>query len=90
MEEEKDKQEEQDGKEKSVAEIMAELKADFEKKISEKDNEIERMKAEHAKEVANILRGADPRKKQVETFDEIVDRSAENVARLLGAKIMED
>lgn len=79
MDEEEKEVPEEDTTEKTPAEIMTEMKAEFDAKIAEKDAEISRLKAEHVKQVKDILTGKD---KGASAFGRTQETAEEIAARL--------
>lgn len=70
--------------EKTPAEIMREMKAEFDTKLAAKETEIAALKAKHAAEVRDILTGRDEAaNKQVELADR-VKAAAQKIQKNLG------
>lgn len=82
---EQDKQDEQ----KTTAEVMAEMAAEYDAKIAELNAKIEQMKVDHAKELKDILTGSADRKKAEEDEKNAIEEAAAMIAKNLGGKIKE-
>ena len=84
-EEEKTKEQEQEQEqEQSVAEVLRNMRDEYEEKLKKKDAEIEDLKTTHAREVRDILTGRDANaNKQIELNDR-VKAVAEKIKKNLG------
>ena len=76
-------------KQKTTAEVMAEMAAEYDAKIAELNATIEQMKVDHAKELKDILTGSADRKKAEEDEKNAIEEAAAMVAKNLGGKIKE-
>ena len=76
-------------KQKTTAEVMAEMAAEYDAKIAELSAQIEQMKVDHAKELKDILTGSADRKKAEEDEKNAIEEAAATIARNLGGKIKE-
>lgn len=85
MTNEQDKQKAQ----KSTAEVMAEMAAAYEEKISALKAEIEQMKVDHAKDIKELLTGAEDRKKAEQDEQDVIEEAAATIAKNLGGRIKE-
>lgn len=84
------KQENNEGKEqKTTAEVMAEMAAEYDAKIAGLNAKIEQMKVDHAKELKDILTGSADRKKAEEDEKNAIEEAAAMIAKNLGGKIKE-
>lgn len=86
MDEEEKTPENEEGKEeaKTPAEIMREMKAEYEEKLAKKDKEIETLKNKHTAEIRDILTGKDVKANQEMDFDARVKAEAEKLRKILG------
>lgn len=83
-------QQNNEGKEqKTTAEVMAEMAAEYDAKIAELSAQIEQMKVDHAKELKDILTGSADRKKAEEDEKNAIEEAAAMIAKNLGGKIKE-
>lgn len=87
METEQTNNEEQ--KQKTTAEVMAEMAAEYDAKIAELSAQIEQMKVDHAKELKDILTGSADRKKAEQDEQDAIEEAAAMIAKNLGGKIKE-
>ena len=76
-------------KQKTTAEVMAEMAAEYDAKIAELNAKIEQMKVDHAKELKDILTGSADRKKAEEDEKNAIEEAAAMIAKNLGGKIKE-
>ena len=76
-------------KQKTTAEVMAEMAAEYDAKIAELSAQIEQMKVDHAKELKDILTGSADRKKAEEDEKNAIEEAAAMIAKNLGGKIKE-
>lgn len=76
-------------KQKTTAEVMAEMAAEYDAKIAELSAQIEQMKVDHAKELKDILTGSADRKKAEEDEKNAIEEAAATIAKNLGGKIKE-
>lgn len=79
-------EEKEQEQQKTPAEIMQEMRDEYDARIREKDAEIESMKAQHAAEIRDILTG---KNKAVNKQQEITDRvkaAAKKIHKNLGLK----
>lgn len=76
-------------KQKTTAEVMAEMAAEYDAKIAELNAKIEQMKVDHAKELKDILTGSEDRKKAEEDEKNAIEEAAAMIAKNLGGKIKE-
>ena len=76
-------------KQKTTAEVMAEMAAEYDAKIAELNAKIEQMKVDHAKELKDILTGSADRKKAEEEEKNAIEDAAAMIAKNLGGKIKE-
>ena len=74
---------------KTTAEVMAEMAAEYDAKIAELNAKIEQMKVDHAKELKDILTGSADRKKAEEDEKNAIEEAAAMIAKNLGGKIKE-
>lgn len=82
-------EEEKKDEQKTTAEVMAEMAAEYEEKISALKAEIEQMKVDHAKELKDILTGSADRKKAEEDEHDVIEEAAATIAKNLGGRIKE-
>ena len=80
---------EEEQKQKTTAEVMAEMAAEYDAKIAELNAKIEQMKVDHAKELKDILTGSADRKKAEEDEKNAIEEAAAMIAKNLGGKIKE-
>lgn len=80
---------EEEQKQKTTAEVMAEMAAEYDAKIAELSAQIEQMKVDHAKELKDILTGSADRKKAEEDEKNAIEEAAAMIAKNLGGKIKE-
>lgn len=80
---------EEEQKQKTTAEVMAEMAAEYDAKIAELSAQIEQMKVDHAKELKDILTGSADRKKAAEDEKNAIEEAAAMIAKNLGGKIKE-
>ena len=78
-----------DEEQKTTAEVMAEMAAEYDAKIAELSAQIEQMKVDHAKELKDILTGSADRKKAEEDEKNAIEEAAAMIAKNLGGKIKE-
>lgn len=76
-------------KQKTTAEVMEEMAAEYDAKIAELNAKIEQMKVDHAKELKDILTGSADRKKAEEDEKNAIEEAAAMIAKNLGGKIKE-
>ena len=76
-------------KQKTTAEVMSEMAAEYDAKIAELSAQIEQMKVDHAKELKDILTGSADRKKAEEDEKNAIEEAAATIAKNLGGKIKE-
>ena len=76
-------------KQKTTAEVMAEMAAEYDAKIAELNAKIEQMKVDQAKELKDILTGSADRKKAEEDEKNAIEEAAAMIAKNLGGKIKE-
>lgn len=76
-------------KQKTTAEVMEEMAAEYDAKIAELNAKIEQMKVDHAKELKDILTGSADRKKAAEDEKNAIEEAAAMIAKNLGGKIKE-
>ena len=76
-------------KQKTTAEVMAEMAAEYDAKIAELNAKIEQMKVDHAKELKDILTGSADRKKAEQDEKNAIEEAAAMIAKNLGGKIKE-
>ena len=76
-------------KQKTTAEVMAEMAAEYDAKIAELNAKIEQMKVDHAKELKDILTGSADRKKAEQDEQDAIEEAAAMIAKNLGGKIKE-
>lgn len=76
-------------KQKTTAEVMAEMAAEYDAKIAELNAKIEQMKVDHAKELKDILTGSADRKKAEEDEKNAIEEAAAMIAKNLGGRIKE-
>ena len=81
--------EEKKDEQKTTAEVMAEMAAEYDAKIAELSAQIEQMKVDHAKELKDILTGSADRKKAEEDEKNAIEEAAAMIAKNLGGKIKE-
>ena len=89
METEQKQENNEEQKQKTTAEVMAEMAAEYDAKIAELSAQIERMKVDHAKELKDILTGSADRKKAEEDEKNAIEEAAAMIAKNLGGKIKE-
>ena len=89
METEQKQENNEEQKQKTTAEVMAEMAAEYDAKIAELSAQIEQMKVDHAKELKNILTGSADRKKAEEDEKNAIEEAAAMIAKNLGGKIKE-
>ena len=89
METEQKQENNEEQKQKTTAEVMAEMAAEYDAKIAELSAKIEQMKIDHAKELKDILTGSADRKKAEEYEKNAIDDAAAMIAKNLGGKIKE-
>ena len=89
METETKQENNEEQKQKTTAEVMAEMAAEYDAKIAELSAQIEQMKVDHAKELKNILTGSADRKKAEEEEKNAIEEAAAMIAKNLGGKIKE-
>lgn len=89
METEQKKENNEEQKQKTTAEVMAEMAAEYDAKIAELSAQIEQMKVDHAKELKDILTGSADRKKAEEDEKNAIEEAAATIAKNLGGKIKE-
>jgi hypothetical protein len=83
-EEKKTPENEEEEEAKTPAEIMREMKAEYEGKLAEKDKEIETLKSKHTAEIRDILTGKDVKANQEMDFDARVKAEAERLRKIFG------
>ena len=86
---ETEKKTDEEQKQKTTAEVMAEMAAEYDAKIAELNAKIEQMKVDHAKELKDILTGSADRKKAEEDEKNAIEEAAAMIAKNLGGKIKE-
>ena len=86
---ETEKTNDEEQKQKTTAEVMAEMAAEYDAKIAELNAKIEQMKVDHAKELKDILTGSADRKKAEENEKNAIEEAAAMIAKNLGGKIKE-
>ena len=86
---ETEKKTDEEQKQKTTAEVMAEMAAEYDAKIAELNAKIEQMKVDHAKELKDILTGSADRKKAEEDEKNAIEEAASMIAKNLGGKIKE-
>lgn len=89
METEQKQENNEEQKQKTTAEVMAEMAAEYDAKIAELNAKIEQMKVDHAKELKDILTGSADRKKAAEDEKNAIEEAAAMIAKNLGGKIKE-
>lgn len=89
MPEPNDEEEKKKDEQKTTAEVMAEMAAEYDAKIAELNAKIEQMKVDHAKELKDILTGSADRKKAEENEKNAIEEAAAMIAKNLGGKIKE-
>ena len=89
METEPKQENNEEKKQKTTAEVMAEMAAEYDAKIAELNAKIEQMKVDHAKELKDILTGSADRKKAEEDEKNAIEEAAAMIAKNLGGKIKE-
>lgn len=89
METEPKQENNEEQKQKTTAEVMAEMAAEYDAKIAELNAKIEQMKVDHAKELKDILTGSADRKKAEEDEKNAIEEAAAMIAKNLGGKIKE-
>lgn len=89
METEQNQTNNEEKKQKTTAEVMAEMAAEYDAKIAELNAQIEQMKVDHAKELKDILTGSADRKKAEEDEKNAIEEAAAMIAKNLGGKIKE-
>lgn len=89
MPEPNDEEEKKKDEQKTTAEVMAEMAAEYDAKIAELNAKIEQMKVDHAKELKDILTGSADRKKAEEDEKNAIEEAAAMIAKNLGGKIKE-
>ena len=89
METEQKQTNDEEQKQKTTAEVMAEMAAEYDAKIAELSAQIEQMKVDHAKELKDILTGSADRKKAEEDEKNAIEEAAAMIAKNLGGKIKE-
>lgn len=89
MPEPNDEEEKKKDEQKTTAEVMAEMAAEYDAKIEELNAKIEQMKVDHAKELKDILTGSADRKKAEEDEKNAIEEAAAMIAKNLGGKIKE-
>lgn len=89
METETKQENNEEQKQKTTAEVMAEMAAEYDAKIAELNAKIEQMKVDHAKELKDILTGSADRKKAEEDEKNAIEEAAAMIAKNLGGKIKE-
>ena len=89
METEQKQENNEEQKQKTTAEVMAEMAAEYDAKIAELSAQIEQMKVDHAKELKDILTGSADRKKAEEDEKNAIEEAAAMIAKNLGGKIKE-
>lgn len=89
METEQKQENNEEQKQKTTAEVMAEMAAEYDAKIAELNAKIEQMKVDHAKELKDILTGSADRKKAEEDEKNAIEEAAAMIAKNLGGKIKE-
>lgn len=82
-------EEEKKDEQKTTAEVMAEMAAEYDAKIADLNAKIEQMKVDHAKELKDILTGSADRKKAEEDEKNAIEEAAAMIAKNLGGKIKE-
>jgi hypothetical protein len=84
MDEEEKQNEQGEEKQKTPAEIMREMKIEYEKRLAEKDAEIASIHSQHAAEIRDILTGRDEKaNKEMELADR-VKQAAKQIKKNLG------
>lgn len=89
MPEPNDEEEKKKDEQKTTAEVMAEMAAEYDAKIAELNAKIEQMKVDHAKELKDILTGSADRKKAEQDEQDAIEEAAAMIAKNLGGKIKE-
>ena len=89
METEPKQENNEEQQQKTTAEVMAEMAAEYDAKIAELNAKIEQMKVDHAKELKDILTGSADRKKAEEDEKNAIEEAAAMIAKNLGGKIKE-
>lgn len=89
METETKQENNEEQKQKTTAEVMAEMAAEYDAKIAELNAKIEQMKVDHAKELKDILTGSADRKKAEQDEQDAIEEAAAMIAKNLGGKIKE-
>lgn len=89
MDDETKQTNDEEQKQKTTAEVMAEMAAEYDAKIAELNAKIEQMKVDHAKELKDILTGSADRKKEEEDEKNAIAEAAAMIAKNLGGKIKE-
>lgn len=77
-------EEEEKQKEENVADVLKEMQATHEAEIASKNAEIERLKAEHAKELRDVLLGRNEAFNKERDERDVVKQLAQKIKKNLG------
>lgn len=72
--------------EKTPADIMREMREEFDERIKKKDEELEALKTQHAKELRDLLTGRDTRAEKAKEGRDVVKTLAKQIKKNLGYK----